>query len=103
VSWPTARWFPAPLEPAGRWSLSSGDDGADFRHARVRVEDPSGAALQVRRFRAEPGIIGEPTVVFHVDGLGRHGAYKVIVRGIRLPGRTAPVRHAYTVRLFQPR
>jgi hypothetical protein len=102
VSWPTAGWFPTPLEPNGRWSLSAGDSGARFAHAHVRVTDRSGDSLRVHRFRTELWV-GEPTVVFHVRGLATHGAYTVTVRGIRLPGRSAPVRHSYVVRLFQPR
>jgi hypothetical protein len=53
VSWPTAGWFPAPLEPNGRWSLSSGDSGARFGRAHVRVTTSAGPALQVHRFRPQ--------------------------------------------------
>jgi hypothetical protein len=100
VGWPTAGWFPAPLEPAGRWSLSSGDDGARFARAKVSVTGPSGERLRVHRFPIQDGY-GKPTVVFRVRGIAGHGAYRVTVRGIRLPDRATPVRHTYTVRLFQ--
>jgi hypothetical protein len=102
VSWPTAGWFPAPLEPAGRWSLSSGDDGADFSNARVHVETATGAGRRAHEYPVADGY-GPRTIVFQVSNVSRPGTYKVTVRGIRLPGRAAPVRHTYTVRLFQPR
>jgi hypothetical protein len=101
VSWPTAGWFPSPLEPNGRWSLSSGDDGADFSHARVHVETAAGAGRRVHRFSVAVGY-GKPTLVFHVDNIASVGAYKVTVRGIKLPGRATAVRHSYVVRLFDP-
>lgn len=102
VGWPTAGWFPAPLEPAGRWSLSAGDDGADFSRARVHVETAKGAGRRVHVYPVAVGY-GPPTIVFEVSNVSRAGTYKVIVRGIRLPGRAAAVRHSYTVRLFEPR
>jgi hypothetical protein len=102
VSWPTDGCFPAPLEPNGRWSLSSGDDTADFSQARVRVTTSTGAVRNVQVYPVANGY-GEPTLVFQVDNVGRPGTYTVTVRGIRLTGRSTPVRHTYTVRLFRPR
>jgi hypothetical protein len=101
VSWPSAGFFPAPLEPNNRWSLSSGVSGAGFGQARVHVETASGAVKKVHTYRVQDGY-GMPTIVFQVQSLPRVGTLKVTVRGIRLPGRAAPVRHSYTVRLFQP-
>jgi len=40
VAWPTAGFFPAELEPAGRWSLTY--PGADFSRAKVTVTTPEG-------------------------------------------------------------
>lgn len=37
VSWPTAGQFPAPLDPAGRWSLSAGDKTVNFKNATGAV------------------------------------------------------------------
>jgi hypothetical protein len=102
VSWPTAGWFPAPLEPAGRWSLSAGDDSADFSQARVHVETAAGAGRRVHEYPVAVGY-GPPTLVFSVRNASRPAAYKVTVRGIRLSGHSSPVRHMYTVRLFNPR
>jgi uncharacterized protein YkwD len=101
VSWPTTGFFPAPLEPHGRWSLSSGASGARFGQARVHVETASGVVKQVHAYRVASGY-GMPTIVFRVKSVPRVGTLRVTVRGIRLPGRTAPVSHSYTVRLFSP-
>lgn len=97
VSWPTAGWFPTQLQPAGRWSLSSGRARADFRQATVTVTH-AGARLPVKRFAPHNGY-GQPTLVFQVRGLQQTGAYRVVVRHIR--GTPSP-RHAWTVRLFRP-
>jgi hypothetical protein len=102
VSWPTAGWFPGPLEPGGRWSLSSGDAGADFSQARVHVAKLDGTALPVQTYPVADGY-GPRTIVFQVGDLARHGAYRVTVRGIGLSGRSTPVKHVYMVRLFNPR
>ena len=97
VAWPTAGWFPSPLQPRGRWSLSSGRAGTDFSHARVVVKRGS-ARLGVRRFAPERGY-GQPTLVFQVRGVRATGTYTVVVRGIRGAGHST---HRYRVRLFRP-
>jgi uncharacterized protein YkwD len=101
ISWPTAGWFPGPLEPAGRWSLSAGDDGADFSQATVKVQAADGTQLPVQVYSVVNGY-GAPTVVFQVGGVGGQGKYTVTVRRIGLSSRPAPVKHVYTVRLFRP-
>jgi len=55
VGWPTAGWFPAPLEPAGRWSLSASDDSVSFANARVRVTNAAGQRL---RTHVQPVAVG---------------------------------------------
>lgn len=97
VSWPTAGWFPTQLQPAGRWSLSSGRARADFGRATVTVKH-DGVTLPVKRFSPHDGY-GRPTLVFQVRGLRETGAYRVIVRNIR---GAATSRHEWTVRLFRP-
>jgi hypothetical protein len=97
VAWPTAGWFPAPLQPHGRWSLSSGRSDTDFSHARVVVKRGT-TRLKVTRFRPVSGY-AQPTLVFHVGGVRSTGTYKVVVRGIRGAG---PAVHRYRVRLFRP-
>ncbi|MCW2792034.1 MAG: hypothetical protein JWO76_1132 [Nocardioides sp.] len=97
VPWPTAGWFPSPLQPRGRWSLSSGVAGADFSHATVRVTRGSDA-LPVTRYKTHDGY-AQPTLVFQVGDARRTGSYRVVVRHIR---GAATARHAWTVRLFKP-
>lgn len=101
MGWPTAGWFPSPLEPGGRWSLSAGDDSTDFSHARVTVRKVGGARLDLTVHPVAVGY-GPNTVVFDVKGVKATGAYRVKVRGIREQGRGAPFAHQYTVRLFSP-
>ncbi|GCD90705.1 hypothetical protein NLS1_27110 [Nocardioides sp. LS1] len=100
VAWPTRGWFPGPLEPGGRWSLSSGDAAADFSHATVVVKrgTTTKTRLKVTRFTPEVGY-GQPTLVFQVAGVRATGTYTVVVRDIRGGG---PARHRYVVRLFTP-
>jgi hypothetical protein len=102
VSWPTDGWFPGPLEPSGRWSLSSGDDSADFSQATAKVVSArTGDSLSVQVYPPANGY-GEPTLVFQVSGVRSPGAYTVTVRHIQLSGRPTAVKHVYTVRLFKP-
>jgi uncharacterized protein YkwD len=100
VSWPTEGYFPGPLEPAGRWSLSAGSD-TNFSNARVRVRTAGGQARAVHVYPVVEGY-GEDTLVWKVNNIGARGTYKVTVRGIRQPGRAHPFAHTYTVRLFTP-
>lgn len=95
VPWPTAGWFPTRLQPAGRWSLSSGDDDADFSHATVVVRH-GGKRLDVRRYQPVNGY-GKPTLVFQVKGIDGAGTYAVAVRHIRGAGAA---RHTWKVKLF---
>ncbi len=97
VAWPTAGYFPSPLEPLGRWSLSSGLSGTDFSRARVSVTR-GGNALDVKVHYVFDGY-GQPTLVFEVKNVGSAGVYRVNVTRIRGAG---PTSHSYTVRLFQP-
>lgn len=103
VGWPTAGWFPAPLEPNGRWSLSSGSDATDFSNAHVSVvRKATGQRLRVRAYTVVVGY-GKPTLVWHTTGLRATGAYRVTVRGIADPSRASRFARGYTVRLFAPR
>jgi len=47
-AWPSAGWFPSPIEPGGRWSLSS-STGASFAKASVTVTGPNGASVPLTR------------------------------------------------------
>lgn len=96
VSWPSPGWFPAGLEPHGRWSLSSRSDRADFSDARVSVRRVHGRRLEVSTYKSVNGY-GKPTLVFRVQGLERTGKYRVTVRDIK---QAAAGRHSWVVKLF---
>lgn len=99
--WPSAGWFPSPMEPEGRWSLSS-STGASFAHATVRVTH-GGASVPVTVHRPVSGY-GDNTLVWDLaTPPPASGAtpqtYDVTVRGISGgPSST----YSYTVRLFDP-
>ena len=96
VRWPSAGYFPAPLEPHGRWSLSASRRGTDFRHARVAVRGPDGALVPVTQFPVRDGM-GPNTLVWKVAGVQRPTVtqdvtYRIRVSGIRRSGtRLDPV------------
>lgn len=97
TSWPAAGSFPSQLEPAGRWSLSSGRSTADFSRARVTVTDlATGAQLPVT-VAPTVGDIAAPTLVFDVQGVSATGTYRVAVTGIA--GARATQRR-YQVAMF---
>lgn len=101
VSWPTAGWFPRPLEPSGRWSLSAGSSRTDFRRASVRVYR-DGTRVTAKRLRVRPGY-AQPTLVWQIPARqARSGTYRVVVRGVRRAGTAKAFGRTYTVRLFTP-
>ncbi|MDM4761557.1 CAP domain-containing protein [Galbitalea sp. SE-J8] len=105
VSWPTAGYFPSPLEPDGRWSLSGrAGKNYDFSRAKVTVTDRGGHRLTVKKRASADGYASD-TLVFEVAGVKKPtGAaakvYRVSVSGIRVGGRK--VAHRYTVKLVKP-
>jgi uncharacterized protein YkwD len=101
VPWPTAGWFPSPLEPAGRWSLGASDPATDFSHAHIRVVSAAGKVLHVHRYPVENGY-GDPTVVWHVTGIRASGHYRVTMSKIRFADRKGSFSHSYRVHLFNP-
>lgn len=97
TSWPSAGYFPSQLEPAGRWSLSSGDSDADFSRAQVSVVDAAtGAALPVT-IHPVANHLAMPTLVFEVAGLTATGTYRVRVTGI---SGARDVKRRYQVTMF---
>jgi hypothetical protein len=105
VPWPSAGYFPAPLEPAGRWSLSTSLRRTDFSRAAVTVRDASGLSLPVRKHPLVDGM-GPRTLVWHVGDLrtpavGADLSYRVRVSGIRHHGERVPAV-AWTVTLVRP-
>lgn len=101
VAWPTAGYFPSPLEPAGRWSLSSGNRAINFTYATVRVYR-DGTLLKTVKNPVASGY-AMPTLVWEVPtSLARSGTFRVEVSGIRKSGTTQRYSHAYYVKMFAP-
>lgn len=101
MEWPSAGYFPAPLEPAGRWSLSSST--ADFRSAKVAVKNSAGKKLKVHPYKVANGY-GPNTLVFKVAGVkkparGKVAVYTVTVSHIK---HAASSSYTYKVRMFAP-
>jgi uncharacterized protein YkwD len=101
VGWPTAGYFPNPMEPNGRWSLSAGKRNVSFAHARVKVFRGN-VRIPVRKYHVENGY-AQPTIVWQMpSGISKTSAYRVVVTKIRKKGSSKRFKHAYTVRLFSP-
>jgi uncharacterized protein YkwD len=105
VPWPTSGYFPEPLEPGGRWSLS-GDSNHDynFSNAKVSVTDFDGNSLAATVDAPAAGY-GSDTLVWEVAGVakpavGSESDYVVNVTGIVVNDQN--VSHNYVVRLFNP-
>ncbi len=101
VAWPTSGYFPRTMEPAGRWSLSSGNRAISFRYATVRVYR-NGSLLRTVKHPVASGY-AMPTLVWQVPtDVARFGSFKVVVRGIRKSGTTQRYAHSYSVNMFSP-
>ncbi len=101
VSWPTAGYFPRPLEPSGRWSLSAGSRQADFRRATVRVYR-NGKAIRAVKLRVHSGY-AMPTLVWQIPAArAKSGTYRVVVRGVHRVGTRKTFGRTYDVRMFEP-
>ncbi|MBT0995753.1 hypothetical protein KIN34_15850 [Cellulomonas sp. DKR-3] len=109
LEWPARGWFPAELEPDGRWSLSASNRYVSFARASVSVRLVDGKGRLVRQLpvtvvsRDDRGY-GPNTVVFQVGRVAipkasAVKAYRVSVRGI---SGGAASSYSYTVRLFHP-
>ena len=102
-AWPSAGWFPSPLEPGGRWSLSS-STGASFAKASVTVTGPNGASVPLTKRAVATGYANN-TLVWDlrtpppaVQGTSSP-TYTVKVSGIRGGSSTT---YSYHVKLFDP-
>jgi uncharacterized protein YkwD len=105
MPWPSPGYFPSPLEPHGRWSLSASSARTDFSRAVVRVTDGAGHRYPVSRYAPEGGM-GPATLVWRVGDLRRPTAsrdvtYRVSVSRIRRGGVRIPAV-AYSVTLVKP-
>lgn len=104
VSWPSAGWFPSRLDPRGRWSLSSGDDGADFADATVSVTF-NGAPVEGIVVHPPESAPGKPTLVWEMPGRWPRepvGKAAVKIAGITIDGIPDRSTH-YTVKFFRSR
>jgi hypothetical protein len=102
VAWPTAGWFPNPLEPDGRWSLTASDTSTDFSHAHVRMVSAAGQVIKVHRYPVENGY-GNPTVVWRAPKVHLSGHYRITVSNITDATHKGPFSHTYRVLLFTPK
>lgn len=101
VSWPTAGWFPAPLEPDGRWSLSAGNRRTSFARASVRVYR-NGTLVPTTRYAVHNGY-AQPTLVWQLpDSVAKSGTFHVEVTGIRIGRKARKHSWSYDVSMFSP-
>jgi len=103
IAWPAAGWFPAEMQPGGRWSFGAARPGLGLGKATVRVT-VGGKAVPLRLYRPHPGYGEQATLVWDLKApiaVPRGGvrAATVTVRGMTLRGKPLPPRR-YTVRLF---
>jgi uncharacterized protein YkwD len=99
VPWPSENYFPAPLEPKGRWSLSAGHSGANFANATVSMSGPNGP-ISVNRYAPKNGY-AQPTLVWQVPGsINPTGIYRVTVNNIKVGNATTS--YSYAVQMFKP-
>ena len=100
MEWPSKGWFPAQLEPWGRWSLSESNRDVDFSKAKVTVTT-GGKKLKVKTYPARPGA-GPNTLVWEVTGVKpptgkKTKTYTVKVTGIKGAKSTS---YTYKVQMF---
>lgn len=101
VGWPTAGWFPTPLEPSGRWSLSAGNARTSFSRASVAVYR-NGVRISAQKDPVHNGY-AQPTLVWEVpDSLATAGSFHVVVKGIRIGRKARKYSYAYDVSMFSP-
>ncbi|WP_267894704.1 CAP domain-containing protein [Nocardioides sediminis] len=103
VPWPSAGWFPNNLDPRGRWSLGSGEDGTDFSRATVAVSFNDKPVKGIKLRTPDNGV-GKPTLVWEMpnrtwpkDPVGKA---EVTVEGIVIDGLPQPTA-AYAIRFFR--
>lgn len=104
VGWPSKGYFPAELEPNGKWSLSGSVGHTwNFGHVTIRVTDSKGHRLTVKKYAGAHGY-GADTLVFQVSGLtlpsvGGETDYTVSVTGVRVARHV--VSTTYTVKFVR--
>lgn len=108
LEWPAKGWFPAQLEPDGRWSISASSRSVSFDRAKVTVRRVGAKGKVLKKHdvtvHSPRQGYGPHTLVFSVKGVKKPTAkktarYKVTVSGIRGAGKST---YTYTVKLFDP-
>ena len=104
TTWPSSGYFPAPLEPAGRWSISPWNVDDDLSTATVAVTGPGGRPVSVA---THPVTSPNRSLVFEVGTLpapvgGSADTYTVTVSGITNRWGDTLDDYQYAVRLFDP-
>ncbi|WP_375423923.1 Ig-like domain repeat protein [uncultured Friedmanniella sp.] len=104
TSWPSSGYFPAPLEPAGRWSLTPWNPDNSLQRATVRVTGPGGQPVSVTMHNVADA---KSSLVFEVGLLpvptgSRVDTYTVTVSNITNRWGDTLDDYTYPVRLFDP-
>lgn len=100
TSWPSSGYFPSKMEPAGRWSVSSGFRNANFSAATVRVFR-NGVRVPVKRYYPKQGH-AMPTMVFQLPpATSRVGTWRIVVKNVKRSGYS-PMSYTYRSRIFTP-
>ncbi len=99
VAWPSSGYFPTPLEPDGRWSISSGNSAASFTSASVSVYR-NGVRIQAVKNPVESGY-AQPTMSWQVPAsLAGSGSFRVFISNVKVGARSYST--SYSVRMFNP-
>jgi uncharacterized protein YkwD len=104
ITWPSAGYFPAQLEPNGRWSFSATrSDDVNLNRATVVVRS-GGRKLGIRKYPPTSGYGYQTTLTWDfskriVVRAGATRTFRVTITGIRQRGLVLPAQ-TYTVRLF---
>lgn len=92
LPWPSAGYFPAQLEPRGRWSLSASDNSVEFDAATVSMLGPRGG-VPIKRYPVTSGY-GPNSIIWDlVDPLPFESAdihYSITVSNITRAGEVLP-------------
>lgn len=100
VEWPANGYFPASLEPAGRWSVFSRVT-VDFSAATVTVTHAGSTYSPTIVSRGKHYV--RPALVWQMPAeTSRLGTYTVTIRGVKSTTGNAIAAHTYSVVLFTP-
>lgn len=106
ITWPTSGYFPAPLEPAGRWSAATTDPDMDMTGASASVRLRSGAVVPVQPLTGAWGqitwaVINPATLLPAGTSTADDVTVDVTITGLRRNGAAIP-DYTYSTTVFQP-